>query len=83
MPNLDTSDDDYADVRKELEENGHNLTSVLVNPRETFFEEIMEYYNIDDKLASTSVSSTLSSSIYLQGVSLDACIKANVKVSSK
>lgn len=32
----------YQDVREELELSGHNLTSVLNNPRETFMDSLYE-----------------------------------------
>lgn len=35
-------DHDYQDVRDELEFSGHNLTSVLNNPRETFMDSLYE-----------------------------------------
>jgi hypothetical protein len=41
---VDGSDDveQYADVQDELDQIGHNLTSVLNNPRETVFDMLYE-----------------------------------------
>jgi len=50
--------DDLEDVKLELSSIGHNLTSVLMNPRDTVYDEIME--DLWDDI--TSEHSTLSTS---------------------
>ena len=42
--------DDYEDIRAELRANGHNLTSVLVNPRETLFGQFFDEFETDQLL---------------------------------
>ena len=52
--------DDFSDARSEMRQAGHNLTSVLMNPRESMYDEIYDEFayeqsdliNIDDLLAS-------------------------------
>eukprot|EP01031_Cornospumella_fuschlensis_P035355 gene35355-42847_t len=43
----DLGDEDYEDVKCELQANGHHLTSVLANPRETFLENLFDEFAID------------------------------------
>lgn len=42
--------DDYEDIRAELRANGHNLTSVLVNPRETIFDHLFDEFEADQAM---------------------------------
>lgn len=43
-------DDDYEDVRLELRAMGHNLTSVLINPRESLMDELTDEFVAEQAL---------------------------------
>jgi hypothetical protein len=46
----DWGKDNYEDSRAELKSIGHNLTSVLMNPRETVMESIMDEFELDQSV---------------------------------
>ena len=37
----------YSDVQRELDRSGHNLTSVMSNPRETVFDMLVDALDLD------------------------------------
>lgn len=44
------ANDTYQDTRIELRTVGHNLTSVLINPRETIFDSFVDEFEIDQSM---------------------------------
>jgi len=44
------ANDSYQDTRIELRTVGHNLTSVLINPRETIFDTFVDEFEIDQSM---------------------------------
>eukprot|EP01038_Epipyxis_sp_PR26KG_P011823 gene11823-15822_t len=43
----DEDEEDYEDIKMEMMATGHNLTAVLINPRETFLENIFDDFTIE------------------------------------
>lgn len=69
MDNLGSPEaDDYEDIRAELRANGHNLTSVLVNPRETIFDHLFDEFETDQAMPLETMQTVVLPEVDLKSV---------------